>query len=275
MKKVFRFLTAGCAGALRSLAAVAMAVGVVTGCATTAQDPHPVDVTPSGVQAVVVGLNRVDPVIYYGWSGALADCEVDADIFSFMAEAHGLKAAVLKTKRATRDAVFGAIRMAAAGLGTNDLLFVAHSSHGGQVEDTSGDEADGMDETICLFDANVPDDQVFDLVCSLPPCRIFLISDSCHSEGNFKAPPFVLAQERQKGEKKWAGSILQFAGCREALTSQSTGSGGRWTTALVDAYSTNQTYLQWFEGALGKMPADQVPMMVEYGVSFADMEVFK
>lgn len=262
--------------AILTLAAAILAMGCATGGHSGAA---PTLTQPADKRAAVVaGLNSVDPAHYGGWMGYLPDCEVDADIYGLMADGHGIPKVTLKTGKATRAAVFDAIRKAAKGMATNDLLFVAYSGHGGQIMDINGDEGDGKDETICLYDGNVSDDDVFALILTLPPCRIFLISDSCHSEGNFKAPPFVVARNTDRGVARWGGSILQFAGCREANTSASTGSGGRWTTALVDAYGTtgsNQTYRQWFNTALRLMPRDQVPVLVEYGASFADMEVFK
>jgi hypothetical protein len=254
---------------------------LVTGCTT------PSTVAPSAPSstnaplaafrrsAVVIGLNSVDPRKYSGWSGPLPDCEVDADVYALMARDAGMQdVTTLKTRQATRAAVFAAILKANDGMGPNDLLFLAHSSHGGQVADQSGDEADGLDETICLFDGQLVDDDMMRFLATLRPCRVLLISDSCHSEGNFKARPFVLRTAKSKGPK-WGGAILQFAGCREAKTSQSTGSGGRWTTALVDAWQTGQTYRAWYNAAAAEMPRSQQPVMAEHGPSFADVEVLR
>lgn len=227
--------------------------------------------------AISVGLNSVDPQMYGGWLGFLPDCEVDAEVFALMAQDSGItNVQTLKTRQASRAGVVQALHRASTSLSTNGLLFLAHSSHGGQVQDRDGDEADGLDETICLYDGQLTDDQFMAfLVAQVRPCRIFLISDSCHSEGNFRAAPLVLRPAKGAAWSAWKGSLLQFAGCREARTSASTGSGGRWTTALVDAWAPGQTYREWFDKAARLMPASQRPVMVEYGQPFADMEAFQ
>lgn len=46
------------------------------------------------------------------------------------------------------------------------FLFVGRPGHGGSVEDINGDEADGMEETLCPVDyqtaGQITDDEIFD-----------------------------------------------------------------------------------------------------------------
>ncbi|MEO5695911.1 MAG: caspase family protein, partial [Burkholderiaceae bacterium] len=56
------------------------------------------------------------------------------------------------------------------------------SGHGGQVPDVDGDEADGKDETWCLYDGQLIDDELyFELSRFATGVRILVLSDSCHS----------------------------------------------------------------------------------------------
>ena len=129
-----------------------------------------------------VGLNAVDPDHYAGWSGDLVACEFDATDMASLAKAQGIKPTVLLTKRATRDNVFKAVRAAAKKLESGDLLFLTYSGHGGQIPDVSGDEPDKKDETWCLYDGELIDDEVFvELSRFKPGVRIVVLSDSCHS----------------------------------------------------------------------------------------------
>ncbi len=139
---------------------------------------------PSAPKAVSlhIGLNSVSPGAYSGWDGPLAACEFDANDMAAIARSQQMKASTLLTKRATRGNVLAAIRRAARGLKAGDLFFMSYSGHGGQVRDIDGDEADGQDETWCLFDGQLLDDELyFELSQFAADARILVLSDSCHS----------------------------------------------------------------------------------------------
>ncbi len=129
-----------------------------------------------------IGLNAVDPKAYEGWDGPLAACEFDAKDMSAIAKGKGMKPTVLLTKKATRAAVLAGMRAAAKALKAGDLFFMSYSGHGGQVPDTNHDEADKRDETWCLFDGQLIDDELyFELSRFGAGVRILVLSDSCHS----------------------------------------------------------------------------------------------
>lgn len=129
-----------------------------------------------------VGLNSVDPKHYAGWSGDLVACEFDAKDMAALAKTQKIKPTVLLTKRATRANVLSALRAAARTLGNGDLFFLSYSGHGGQMPDVSGDEPDKKDETWCLYDGEVIDDEVFNELARFGDgVRIVVLSDSCHS----------------------------------------------------------------------------------------------
>jgi 23S rRNA U2552 (ribose-2'-O)-methylase RlmE/FtsJ len=132
--------------------------------------------------SIHVGLNSVDPAHYAGWSGELVACEFDANDMEALARAHGFEPRVFLTRKATADALTEAIREAADELGEGDMLFVSYSGHGGQVPDTSDDEPDRLDETWCLFDRQLVDDELYTLWSQFRAgVRILVLSDSCHS----------------------------------------------------------------------------------------------
>ena len=87
-----------------------------------------------------IGLNKVDPAQYEGWDGPLAACEFDADDMASLAATVGYEPRTLKTTEATREAVIGEIRAAAARMNPGDIFFLTYSGHGSQVPDFSGDE---------------------------------------------------------------------------------------------------------------------------------------
>jgi len=129
-----------------------------------------------------VGLNAVDPGKYAGWAGPLNACEADAGDMRLIAESRGFDATTLLTADATRDAVIGAIATAADALDAGDIFFMTMSSHGGQVPDQNGDEPDGLDETWCLYDGQLIDDELsYGLAAFRAGVRVVVVSDSCHS----------------------------------------------------------------------------------------------
>jgi hypothetical protein len=89
---------------------------------------------------------------------------------------------ILLTKDATRDNVLSGIKRAAEELGEGGIFMVSYSGHGGQLPDLDDDEDDSLDETWCLFDGEVVDDELCDHYCLFNPgVRVLLFSDSCHS----------------------------------------------------------------------------------------------
>jgi hypothetical protein len=132
--------------------------------------------------SIHIGLNAVSGPAYGGWTGPLAACEFDAHDMAAIAKDKGMAATVLITRKATRAATLGALRKAAKALRAGDLLFLTYSGHGGQVPDINGDEADKRDETWCLYDGQLIDDELYlELGAFAAGVRILVLSDSCHS----------------------------------------------------------------------------------------------
>jgi hypothetical protein len=72
-----------------------------------------------------------------------------------------------------------------------DLFVLTYSGHGGQVPDSSGDEQDDkQDETWCLYDGQLIDDELYlELSRFAAGVRILVLSDSCHSGTVVRAQP--------------------------------------------------------------------------------------
>lgn len=137
-----------------------------------------------------LGLNSVSPKHYDGWSGDLLACESDARDMAAIATAQGLKPTVLLTKQAKRTAVVAALRKAAKALKGGDLFVLSFSGHGGQVPDVTGEETDKQDETWCLYDCQLIDDELYlELARFAAGVRILVLSDSCHSGTVTRAGP--------------------------------------------------------------------------------------
>ena len=148
-----------------------------------------------------IGLNAVSADAYGGWDGPLAACEFDATDMAAIAKAKDMKPTLLLTKKATRANVLAGMRAAAKSLKAGDLFFMSYSGHGGQVPDVSGDEDDKQDETWCLFDGQLIDDELyFELSKFGDGVRVLVLSDSCHSGTVTRAPlvPVTIPGQRPK-----------------------------------------------------------------------------
>ena len=86
-----------------------------------------------------------------------------------------------------RDATLGRVAQhilwASQLLRKGGILFVSYSGHGSQMPDTNGDETDDRrDETWCLYDGQMRDDELYQFWRYFPEgVRILMVSDSCHS----------------------------------------------------------------------------------------------
>jgi hypothetical protein len=132
---------------------------------------------------------------------------------------------LLVDSAATRDAIRRELTgwlpsVAKAG----DLVVFYYSGHGSQVFDQSGDEADGLDETICPTDVlrnssrlDILDDELGAWVRALPTRNVTVILDSCHSgTATRMAAPYVR-------RKALARSLDSLAERPRAMTGASTG----------------------------------------------------
>ena len=149
-------------------------LGLISGC-----ESYP---TSKGY-ALAIGLNKVDPAHYAGWEGELFGCEPDAKDMLRIAKNEGLEAEELLTSDATREAVLGKLAILAEKVKPGDLLVVSYSGHGGNVPDLNEDEVDdNLDETWCLYDGQLLDDELHGAWMKFEEkVRILVFSDSCHS----------------------------------------------------------------------------------------------
>lgn len=181
-----------------------------------------------------IGLNEVDPIGYplkptfgrryaivskdyepvtfgnssfnVGWIGNLSSCELDAENMHRLASRQKFDAKILKTKKATTGNVIKAIRGAAKKLKAGDTFLMTYSGHGAQVEDLTNDEADGEDETWCLYDRMFLDDEQRELYAEFAEgVRIVVLADCCHSGSATRAvrsAAVEMSRRQERGERR-------------------------------------------------------------------------
>lgn len=248
--------------------------------------------TRAHAMAIVCGLTKVNPGMYYGWRGDCPGCDVDARALhgKFLQRHPEAPAKLILNAGVRKRPVFDSLLQAFDILtADDDLLFFYFSGHGGQEVDLDGDEADGKDETLCFYDGPVIDDDLRRLWLKAPPrLRIVFASDSCNSGTASRMARFT-NRPRRMVRKLWTprslrktipdgfkGRLLHLAGCPDGMSSYGSTDGGVFTREWLRATSQPGGPVSWrdsFVIASGAMPRNQTIMMEEFGESFADREV--
>lgn len=129
--------------------------------------------------AICVGINN-----YPGTANDLQGCVNDArDWGNLLKSKFGFgKVTYLLDSAATSSAVISALKTAIAEAQSGDTLVFTYSGHGTSVADKNGDEADGKDEAMCLYDKFLVDDDIRSVLDGVKEgVKFTIISDSCFS----------------------------------------------------------------------------------------------
>jgi hypothetical protein len=259
--------------------------------------------------SLAIGLNLVDPKHYGGWSGPLSACEADAADMVQVASAQGFTTKKLLTKDATRKAVLAGLADAAAALQDGDIFFLSYSGHGGQIPDRNGDEVDGADETWCLYDGQLVDDELYKALGAFKQgVRIIVLSDSCHSGTVTKAPiveedarrerpryramppaialrtyrdnkemydPILTSEDLRAAEQRVRASVILISGCQDSQLSSDGTFNGLFTGTLLRVWNNagfKKSYRDFWRAIVRRMPADQTPNYYRVGKADSDFE---
>jgi hypothetical protein len=138
-------------------------------------------------RSIHIGVDRLDAG-HYGGDFALGSCVNDARKMQEIAQALGYDATTLENENATTSNFTGFLRQAISDLFGGDSLLITYSGHGSQIPSVSGDEEpDLLDETLCLYDRMLIDDELYALLAQLrESVRVHAVFDSCHSGTVYK-----------------------------------------------------------------------------------------
>lgn len=227
-----------------------------------------------------IGLNAVNPESeeYDGWAGKLAGPENDAH--TMLSIAKSLKyteTKLLLTEAATRHAFFENVEAIREKLKPGDLFLLTFAGHGGQVPDENGDELDGLDETWCMYDAQVIDDEIYDLLQIFEEgVRILIVSDSCFSgdmlrDDDDKDPIFGQGRCEYIELEGVKASVRLLASSQEHEESKEVRGRGLFTSVLEETWEEGDfegNYQDFYEAIKTEMPfnADQTPNHLWGGV---------
>jgi hypothetical protein len=149
------------------------------------------------------------------------------------------------TKNNIIEGLKNMVRLAARG----DHLIYHHSSHGSQVEDTSGDESDSLDEILCPYDFSwdgiwISDDELKEVICNMKKgITLDIVLDSCHSGTGIRKleirPKCITPIHLPKANlnrllsKNLPSTVTLWAGCKSDQTSADALIGGQYNGAMT------------------------------------------
>jgi metacaspase-1 len=246
--------------------------------------------------SIHIGLNEIDPV-HYGSKNELVGCINDAKDMIAIAKSKGFEESyLLIDKEGTFTNVVAQLKKTAKKLKKGDLLFITYSGHGASVWDNNNDETDGKDETWCLYDRMIVDDELAECWGRFKDgVRILMLSDSCHSGSvsrvmnkdgklvdetpekgtrGIKNGPDIYEKNKSVYDKtvpvdkniakgtSIKASVILLSGCQDNQTSRDGKKNGLFTEKLLKAYN-NGNFTGNYAGLLLKilklMPSNQTP----------------
>lgn len=254
-----------------------------------------------------IGLNFIDPA-HYGTDGKLKNCVNDARAMENIAKNLGYATTTLLNTDATSGRLFTELTKAARQLNSGDILFVTYSGHGAQVKDITNDDEDARDETWCMYDRMVIDDELGNAWTQFKKgVRVIMLSDSCHSgtmsrllnlhelypqgvlyrcidpdiiENVFNRHNHLYTGIKENVAKRSIGktgaSVLLLSGCQDnQLSSDGKGSNGLFTSNLLLVYKNGRysgSYKSFYSQIATLMPPVQTPKYTLTGPDNAAFE---
>jgi hypothetical protein len=262
--------------------------------------------------SIHIGLNKVDPA-HYGSSYALDGCINDANAMHAIAKSKGFdESYLLINKDGSYKKLVTLLKKAAGKLKKDDFLFITYAGHGASVWDNNADEDDGKDETWCLYDRMILDDEL--AVCWAKfksGVKILMVSDSCHSgsvsrvitrDGELvEDTPAEGSRGLKNGEDIYEknravynttvpahknlaqgtgikATVILLSGCQDNQTSRDGKKNGLFTEKLLEIYNAGN-FKGNYGGLLLKilklMPSNQTPNYAVIGKRNAMFEAGK
>lgn len=255
------------------------------------------------------GLNHVDPGVYGGWDGELKGCQNDARSMEkvFAERGFEVRGLYFDSEATTGRLAFHLLELSKIAK-RGDLVVFTYSGHGGRVADETSDETDKRDETLCLFDGELLDDDFERMLAILPSgVRFVFLSDSCHSATNARsastrrdandpkliksrpdsvAPAVVRFPVHKVAGKptrkpKLRCEMISISGCLDSEYSFDGKENGAFTAAVLEALKQLTPKARWcdlhylvLEICKKNRPAQHPALTVYKGARFTNRKIF-
>lgn len=255
-----------------TMLASAMTILFTTSCSTF--NMHVFDQADKKDTAVLcIGMER-------GKYGNCPGAQVDATRMRDLLKKYSDNPVLLISQQATKRVVVQAMQAACQ----KDLAIIFYSGHGGDQRQTNATkqnfvEPSGKDQFLCLYDAPMLDDEIWNIVCGAKG-RVVLIFDCCHSGTMYRAPVTFESSLKEFPETFGAEkmpNLLCISGCPDNAYSYGGPEGGLLTNALLERYKEDRTYERVWE-LLHKdkdLNSQEIVQFAEFGKSFKDYLIFR
>lgn len=171
-------------------------------------------------------------------SGACEGAEKDARTMFNLAKARCERTKLLLSADATKANVIREMTETCK----SDLAIIFFSGHGGQQKARlKGDEADGKDELIGLYDQTMLDNEIWNIVSNAQG-RVFTIFDCCHSETMYKGLVGVRPPSVPAIQVSGSLNLLCWSACADNTYAYGDNGGGMLTNAIYRNFSAGLTY---------------------------------
>lgn len=158
----------------------------------------------AGKKALLVGINKFAKYSQFALNGCVNDAKDMAALYKDLLGFKTSEMTILTDAQATKTNIMANLKamVADARAGKLGYLVFSLSSHGTQMNDTSGDEPDGKDEAFVPYDIAeksgswdpshiISDDELHDLFLQLPANALLEVYlDTCHSGTGLRGAEF-------------------------------------------------------------------------------------
>lgn len=130
-------------------------------------------------KALIVGVGK-----YKNPDNNLPGIQLDVDMAQQLAQRLGIASKnilFLRDEAATIQGMRNSLKWLTEDVGNTDRVMIYVSSHGSYVPDKNGDEKDGVDETLYMYDGHFIDDEFYSALRKIPSTNVVVFVDACHS----------------------------------------------------------------------------------------------
>ncbi len=224
-------------------------------------------------KALCVGINN-----YPGFNNDLRGCVNDANDWAAILENAGFEVAKILDDQATKQKILTSLEALIVNASAGDEIVFTYSGHGTQVADYSGDEIDGYDEALYVYDGSIVDDELREILQKTPQdVHVVVIADSCFSgtvtralDSGTARPRFVKTEDipataslkkHLLADEDMVEALL--TGCSDSEYSYDAEINGRWNGAMT-AYATSvmragQTWKDFYQQLRLHLPSEAYP----------------